>query len=104
LVPATAISAFLPTWGILSLIQPFGSLAFLSDGALWGTGDYGYLRNAMIVATLIGIMGIWLVARAAAPRLIDVWVVSGIWVMGRAVFGMLRIWPGIGNSVFKATL
>jgi multidrug resistance protein, MATE family len=101
LVPVTAVSAFLPAWGILSLSQPFGSLAFLTDGAHWGTGDYRYMRNAMIAATLIGITGIWLIDRAAAPSLFDVWVVSGIWVVARAVLGLLRIWPGIGQSAFQ---
>jgi hypothetical protein len=27
-----------------------------------------------------------------------IWVITAIWIVIRAAFGMLRIWPGIGNS------
>jgi len=27
-----------------------------------------------------------------------IWIVAGLWTSLRAVFGMIRIWPGIGNG------
>lgn len=101
LVPATALGAFTPAWAISAISQPINSLAFLTDGAHWGTGDYKFLRNAMIIATMIGIAGIWIIENRGIQALSVIWVVTGIWVMTRAVFGLLRIWPGIGKSVFN---
>ena len=101
LVPAASVSVFLSAWAISSVSQPLNSLAFLTDGVHWGTGDYQYLRNAMIVATAIGISGLWLVESKGNGSLVWVWVMIGAWISLRAAFGLLRIWPGIGKSVFQ---
>lgn len=101
LVPAAAISAFLPAWAVSAISQPVSSLAFLTDGVHWGTGDYRYLRNAMIVAALAGFCGIYFLDRFEMDALFWVWIVVGVWVSVRALFGVLRIWPGIGNSIFR---
>ena len=101
LVPDTAVRAFLPAWAVSAINQPVSSLAFLTDGVHWGTGDYRFLRNAMIVAAIVGFGGIWLLDLLGANSLFWVWVIVGVWVIVRAVFGVLRIWPGIGNSIFR---
>ncbi len=103
LVPASAVAVFIPTWVVTSISQPVNAVAFLTDGAHWGTGDFRYLRNAMFIATGIGLIGIWLVDRSGIASLSLIWAVIGLWVIARAVFGSLRIWPGIGNSIFKNT-
>ena len=101
LVPETAVRVFLPAWAVSAISQPVSSLAFLTDGVHWGTGDYRFLRNAMIMASVVGFGGIWLLDITGADALSWVWIVVGIWVTVRAAFGVLRIWPGIGNSVFR---
>lgn len=101
LVPATSISVFLPAWAASAVNQPLNSLAFLTDGAHWGTGDYRFLRNAMFIATVIGIGGIWILGNGDTLTLFNIWIFAGVWVLVRAVFGILRIWPGIGKSVFQ---
>jgi MATE family multidrug resistance protein len=101
LVPESAVRAFLPAWAVSAISQPVSSLAFLTDGVHWGTGDYRYLRNAMVAATLVGFGGIWLLNLVEVSSLYWVWIVVGVWVVVRATFGLLRIWPGIGNSVFR---
>lgn len=99
LIPDSAVSVFTPAWAISALSQPISSLAFLTDGAHWGTGDYRYLRNAMIAATLTGILGINFIPPDSPDALFWIWVVTGVWVTVRAVFGILRIWPGIGRAM-----
>ena len=99
LVPDSAVGVFTPAWAISAFSQPVSSLAFLTDGAHWGTGDYRYLRNAMIAATLTGIMGINFIPPDSPDALFWIWVVTGVWVILRATFGILRIWPGIGRDV-----
>jgi MATE family multidrug resistance protein len=103
LVPGTAVAVFLPAWAVSAVSQPVSSMAFLTDGVHWGTGDYRYLRNAMIAVSIVGFGGIWLLDIVGANSLFWVWVVVGVWVLTRAVFGLLRIWPGIGKSVFRET-
>ena len=103
LVPVSSISVFLPAWAISSFSQPINSLAFLTDGAHWGTGDYPFLRNAMLIATVVGLGAISIFNAWGVQTLFWIWVVTGLWVVIRALFGLLRIWPGIGKSVFKTS-
>ena len=100
LVPAASVDVFLSAWFISSLSQPINSIAFLTDGAHWGTGDFRYLRNAMIIASMTGILGLSLLENRGTPTLFWVWGIITIWITLRALFGWIRIWPGIGNSVF----
>lgn len=50
-VPDAARAAFASAWWIAACAQPLNAVAFVSDGVLWGAGDYRYMRNAMIVAS-----------------------------------------------------
>jgi len=101
LVPSTAVGVFISAWGISSLSQPINSLAFLTDGVHWGTGDFRYLRNAMLLASLTGIISIWILEQSGSSSLVWVWILIGGWNILRGLFGILRIWPGIGQSIFK---
>ncbi len=102
LVPAASLSLFLPAWAISSLSQPINSVAFITDGIHWGTGDYGYLRNAMLVSSLAGILGLWVMEHGNFSSLALVWTIIGGWNFLRGLFGILRIWPGIGRSPLRA--
>ncbi|MGB2965224.1 MAG: MATE family efflux transporter [Anaerolineales bacterium] len=104
LVPLSSISIFLPAWAVSSLSQPINSMAYLTDGVHWGTGDYAYLRNAMIFTSLVGIAGLWLLEYGGNGTLVWVWVMIAIWNGLRATFGILRVWPGIGNSPFRSMI
>ena len=103
LVPSTAVGIFLSAWGISAISQPINSLAFLTDGVHWGTGDFRYLRNAMLLASLAGIISIWILEQSSYSSLVWVWILIGGWNILRGLFGILRIWPGIGQSIFKET-
>ncbi|MCP4141439.1 MAG: MATE family efflux transporter [Chloroflexi bacterium] len=92
LVPASAIVVFLPAWAISTLSQPINAIAFLTDGVHWGTGDYRFLRNAMIVATSIGALGILLIDPNSSHALLWVWIVMLAWATIRALFGWGRVW------------
>ena len=106
LIPASAVSVFLPAWAALALSQPLNSLAFLTDGVHWGTGDFRFLRNAMIVATVVGWVSVWLlgpdglVGPAGPTALMWVWIATAVWMLARSASGVLRIYPGIGDSPF----
>ena len=98
LVPGEAVLLFMPAWTLAFLFQPVNALAFATDGIHWGTGDYRYLRNVVAVASLLGGVAIYLLNEAAPDALTQVWIIIAFWITIRAFFGILRIWPGIGNS------
>lgn len=92
-VPLDARPAFALAWIVCALSQPINGASFLTDGIHWGTADYGYLRNAMFVATLSGVVALlwW---PPASASLAAVWITTGAWMAVRAAFGLARIWPG----------
>lgn len=102
LVPAEAGPAFGPAWLISVLLQPPSALAFLTDGVHWGTGDYAFLRNAMVVATTTGGLGLALIDTTSPLTVTWIMVATAGWVLTRAGLGLLRIWPGIGRSPFRS--
>ena len=101
LVPPSAIDLFIPAWAIAALIQPVNALAFATDGIHWGTGDFRYFRNAVITATTCGAIAIYLLDETMAGALTWIWLISAFWIVIRALFGVIRIWPGLGNSPLK---
>ena len=104
LVPSSAAAAFIPAWLVSTLSQPLNSVAFLTDGVHLGTGDYGFLRNAVLTSSLIGILGLWLLERTPLSSLTGVWIMITVWIILRGMFGLLRIWPGIGKSIFRTSI
>ena len=101
LVPTSAIELFLTAWAIAALIQPVNALAFATDGIHWGTGDFRYLRNAILTATTCGAGAIYLLDETMAGALTWIWLITAFWIVLRALFGVIRIWPGVGNSPLK---
>ena len=97
LVPATAVAYFHSAWIIAVVVQPLNALAFATDGLHWGSGDYRYLRNAVVLATGVGAAGL-----LAGPHALDwIWLMTGAWIGVRATLGVIRIWPGVGSSPFR---
>jgi MATE family multidrug resistance protein len=97
LVPATAVAYFNSAWIIAIAVQPLNALAFATDGLHWGSGDYRYLRNAVILATGVGAAGL-----LSGPHALDwIWMMTAAWIGVRATLGVIRIWPGVGNSPFR---
>ncbi len=101
LVPSAAMSVFGSAWLIATLLQPINALAFVTDGIHWGTGDFAFLRNATIVASVIAGGALFLIDTNGPNALTWVWVITGLWIVIRAGFGVVRIWPGFGNSPFR---
>lgn len=99
LVPTSAYAVFGPAWLTAAFMQPIGSLSFATDGIHWGTGDYCYLRNVMIVASIVCGVGVWIIGLVQPPHiLVFIWLATTFWMFIRAGFGLVRIWPGIGAA------
>ena len=96
LVPDPAVAAFRSAWWICAVAQPLNAVSFVTDGVHWGTRDYAYLRNAMLLSSGLGIAG--LLGLAPESPLYAVWLWTSAWIALRAVLGWLRIWPGIGKA------
>ena len=102
LVPPEAHAIFFLPWLAAAVVQPVNALAFVTDGIHWGTGDFAYLRNAVLLATLIGTVMLLLIDATAPGALVWIWTATAVWIIIRALFGMLRIWPGIGKAPLRA--
>lgn len=103
LIPPASHAVFFSAWSVAALSQPVNALSFATDGIHWGTGDFRYLRNAVIVATMIGLAGLTRVDASASTVLLQIWIVTLGWTTIRAAFGMLRIWPGWGRAPLAVT-
>ena len=101
LVPPSAQALFMIGLLICAATQPLNALSFVTDGIHWGTGDYAYLRNAMIVATGTGALVLLGIDPTHAQAFAQVWLAMAVWIIIRATFGLLRIWPGIGRAVLR---
>jgi MATE family multidrug resistance protein len=100
-VPVPAQTVFVTAWFVAALSQPLSALSFVTDGVHWGTGDYRYLRNAMMVATGLGLAALLSLDPHQPGVLSRIWIATAGWLGLRTVFGLLRIWPGLGGSPFK---
>lgn len=98
LVPASAVALFLPAWQVAAIAQPLNAISFATDGIHWGTGDFRYLRNVVALATISGIVGLILLDESRPEMLTWIWMITMVWIVIRAFFGIIRIWPGFGSS------
>ena len=80
------------------LTQPLSAVSFVTDGIHWGSRDYAYLRNGMLMSGVIGIALLGAVGRGAGDALELVWLVTAAWICVRAALGWIRIWPAIGQA------
>lgn len=102
MVPLSAVPVFIPAWQVVTWMQPLSSLAFASDGIHWGTGDFAFLRNVVILATSCGISVLLFTPLSPSENgLALLWIITGGWVAIRGIFGILRIWPGLGKSPLR---
>jgi MATE family multidrug resistance protein len=97
-VPHAAEAAFVAAWPWFVWTQPLSAVSFVTDGVHWGTKDYGYLRNAMLVSVVLGIGLLIGLEYADTKSLAAVWAVTAVWILSRACLGWVRIWPGIGAA------
>jgi MATE family multidrug resistance protein len=95
LVPASVLDTFIPAWVVAALIQPVNALSFATDGIHWGTGDFRFIRNAMVAASTTAIAALICITYLQPAAMLNwVWGITGLWTTVRAGFGLYRIWPG----------
>lgn len=100
-VPVSAVAVFIPAWKVAALMQPVNSISFATDGVHWGTGDFGFLRNAVIIATAVGAILLWQVDLNDPQALTWIWGFTSVWIFIRAILGFIRIWPGFGQAPLR---
>jgi MATE family multidrug resistance protein len=101
IVPPSAAAVFIPAWIVSAVTQPVNALTYASDGIHWGTGDFRFLRNVMLAATLCCGSAVFLLDQTRTDALTWLWVITCAWIWIRAVFGVVRVWPGLGRSPLK---
>ena len=101
LVPPAAHALFGTAWWVCALAQPVNAVSFVTDGIHWGTRDYRYLRNAMLIASGLGAGALLALESADASSLLAIWVVTAAWISVRAALGVARVWPGLGAAPLR---
>ena len=101
LVPPAAVAVFRPAWILAALSQPLNALTFGTDGIHWGTGDFRYLRNAVLTSTIVAGIPVLLVDETSPAALTWIWGLTVLWIAIRCAFGLLRIWPGVGEAPLR---
>lgn len=101
LIPPEAQALFAMPWLVSILSQPLNALTFATDGIHWGTGDFRFLRNVSTIAGIAGIAALYLVQLSGRLDLTAIWIITGGWIGVRAVLGVARIWPGLGNAPLR---
>jgi MATE family multidrug resistance protein len=101
LVPVEARAVFASAWVICALTQPLNALSFVTDGIHWGSGDFAWLRNAMLASTAVGLLALAAVDPDDASALARIWAVTAVWIALRSLFGIVRIWPGLGSAALR---
>ncbi|MCP4745403.1 MAG: MATE family efflux transporter [Desulfobacteraceae bacterium] len=101
LVPAVAVSHFTTAWLISLLTQPINALAFATDGIHWGMGDFRFLRNAVLIATILAGSVIFFMQGQDSFSVGWIWAITTLWIVIRAGAGILRIWPGTASSPMR---
>jgi len=104
LVPLDSIMIFYPAWAVSAFLQPVAAIAFVTDGIHWGTGDFRFLRNVVVLATVCGASGILIADFFKFAGLTYIWWITGLWILIRACFGVVRIWPGMKKSPLAKTV
>ena len=100
LVPERARPLFRSAWFVVALAQVPGAAAFVTDGVHMGTGDFRYLRNVMLLASVVAIGWMLLIDPDGSSALWQLWAASLLWTTIRAALGVMRVYPGIGTSPF----
>ena len=100
-VPESALALFMPAWLVAAAVQPISALSFVTDGIHWGTGDYRYLRNVVVLATGCGLTAIQLLDLSQSGSFTQIWLITAFWILIRGLLGVLRIWPGIGKAPLR---
>ena len=93
-IPPDAAAYFTPAWLVAIVTLPLAALSFVTDGIHWGTGDYAWLRNGMIVSSVAAALLLLTIETNAPNAFLLVWLALLLWLILRTLFGMLRIWPG----------
>lgn len=100
-VPVSAHGLFSLPWSLMIFSQPINGLAFATDGLLMGAGDYGYMRNVVLTVSLTCSMILFALESIGHLNLVVIWGVMIFWLALRAFFGVVRVWPGVGDSPFR---
>jgi Na+-driven multidrug efflux pump len=83
--PDASVLAEIPNaWWFFVALQPIAGVVFALDGVLLGAGDAAFMRNATLLAAIVGFLPfIWL-------SMFFGWGLAGIWT-GLAAFMVIRL-------------
>ncbi|MBS9774859.1 MAG: MATE family efflux transporter [Tenacibaculum sp.] len=79
------LEEFYHSFGIVLLMQPFCSIAFIFDGIFKGLGETAYLRNVLFLSTLLVFAPILLILNEFNYKLYAIWFAFFGWIIARGL-------------------
>jgi putative MATE family efflux protein len=90
---------FVNTFFIILLMQPINAVAFVYDGIFKGWGEAPYLRNLLLLVTLILFVPTLLILDQLGMELKAIWLAFFAWMIGRAVLLHLKFRKRLADMV-----
>lgn len=87
---ARVVTLFVETFFIILLMQPINAVAFVYDGIFKGWGEAPYLRNLLMIVTLVLFIPTLLLFDFLGFELRAIWIAFFAWMIGRAVLLHLK--------------
>jgi len=84
------LQQFYNIFWIVLIMQPLNGVAFIFDGIFKGLGFMKYLRNTLLIATLLGFVPTIMILDYFGFRLYGIWIAFTIWMILRAVILFFR--------------
>lgn len=75
---------FMSTFWIVLLMQPINAVAFVFDGIFKGWGEAPYLRNVLIILTVLVFIPVLIIFDYFDFQLKAIWIAFTFWMLGRA--------------------
>lgn len=76
----------IPFYGVffmVIIVQPLNAIAFILDGVFKGLGEMKFLRNLLLIATLIGFIPTLYITQYFDLKLVGVWIALATWLLFR---------------------
>ena len=89
------VLALVPSaWWFFVVLQPIAGVVFALDGVLLGAGDAGFLRNATLVAALLGFLPLIWASLGFGWGLVGIWTGLSAFMLVRLVAVLVRTRSG----------
>ncbi len=79
------LTQFYEVFWVILMMQPFCALAFIYDGMFKGLGETKYLRNLLLISTLVVFIPVLFIFNNLGYQLYAIWIAFFCWIIARGL-------------------